>query len=181
MVGYGNGCLIHKLSYIKFDAIISGVKTASSNNLQIHKSLHLEEEADTPDNCELFYSGRITGFSNFANRPDYKQLEEKTRRFGNWMCFRPQVRGDTYSVGSQWLRLALFKGPKRVGVSPHLRTETDPVSDMSCFSFNYLESENSVILCIIHHRQNPIQSTVLLSRPKKILGPCLQTDHDLLS
>jgi hypothetical protein len=25
---------------------------------------------------------------------------EKTRRFGNWICFRPQVREDTYSVGS---------------------------------------------------------------------------------
>jgi hypothetical protein len=24
----------------------------------------------------------------------------KTRRFGNRICFRPQVRGDTYSVGS---------------------------------------------------------------------------------
>jgi hypothetical protein len=25
---------------------------------------------------------------------------EKTQRFGNWICFRPQVREDTYSVGS---------------------------------------------------------------------------------
>jgi hypothetical protein len=24
---------------------------------------------------------------------------EKTQRFGNWICFRPQVREDTYSVG----------------------------------------------------------------------------------
>jgi hypothetical protein len=38
------------------------------------------------------------------------------------------------------------------GVSPHLRTETDPVSETSCFSSNYLESgrwtksENPVIL-----------------------------------
>jgi hypothetical protein len=49
MVGYGNGCLIHKLSYIQFDAIISAVETASSNNFQINKSLHLEEDAETPD------------------------------------------------------------------------------------------------------------------------------------
>jgi hypothetical protein len=28
-------------------------------------------------------------------------INQKTRRFGNWICFRPQVRGnDTYSVGS---------------------------------------------------------------------------------
>jgi hypothetical protein len=25
---------------------------------------------------------------------------EKTQRFGNWICFPPQVREDTYSVGS---------------------------------------------------------------------------------
>jgi hypothetical protein len=24
---------------------------------------------------------------------------EKTQRFGNWICFRPQVREDTFSVG----------------------------------------------------------------------------------
>jgi hypothetical protein len=40
----------------------------------------------------------------------------------------------------QRLRLALSKGPNRVGVSPHLRTETDPVSETSCFlSSNSLE------------------------------------------
>jgi hypothetical protein len=50
-------------------------------------------------------------------------------------------------------RLALSKRPNRVGVSPHLRTETDPVSETSCFSSNYLDSgrwtksENPVILC----------------------------------
>jgi hypothetical protein len=31
------------------------------------------------------------------------------------------------------LRLALCKGPNRVGVFPHLRTETDPVSETLCF------------------------------------------------
>jgi hypothetical protein len=52
------------------------------------------------------------------------------------------------------LRLALSEGPNRVGVSLHLRTQTDPVSESSCFSSNYLESgrwtksENPVILCV---------------------------------
>jgi hypothetical protein len=31
------------------------------------------------------------------------------------------------------LRFALSKGPNRVGVFPHLRTETDPVSETLCF------------------------------------------------
>jgi hypothetical protein len=40
----------------------------------------------------------------------------------------------------QWLRSALSKGSNRVGVSLHLKTETDPVSETSCFSSNYLKS-----------------------------------------
>jgi hypothetical protein len=84
----------------------------------------------------------ITGVSDFIHRPDsnnYKKEEEQTWRFGNWICFRPQVRGDTYSVGSlQWLRLALSKGSNRIGVSPHLRTETDPASETSCLFFFFL-------------------------------------------
>jgi hypothetical protein len=54
------------------------------------------------------------------------------------------------------LRLALSKGHNRVGVSLHLRTETVLVSEISCFSSNYLESgrwtksENPVILCIVY-------------------------------
>jgi hypothetical protein len=35
------------------------------------------------------------------------------QRYGNWVCFRPQVRGVV-----QWLSLALSKGPNRVGVFP---------------------------------------------------------------
>jgi hypothetical protein len=51
--------------------------------------------------------------------------------------------------------LVLSKGPNRVGVSLHPRTETDSVSETSCFSYNYLESgrwtksENPVILYIV--------------------------------
>jgi hypothetical protein len=58
------------------------------------------------------------------------------------------------------------KEPNRVRVSPRLRTVTDPVSETSCFSSNYLESgrwtksENPVILCVIHHRQNPAECTL---------------------
>jgi hypothetical protein len=52
--------------------------------------------------------------------------EQKTRRFGNWICFRPQVKGgeDTYSVG------ALRK-----------RTVTDPVSESSCFLFSRIPDD----------------------------------------
>jgi hypothetical protein len=46
---------------------------------------------------------RIAGVLDFIHHPDfnsYKKKEEQTRRFGNWIYFRPQVRGDTYPVGS---------------------------------------------------------------------------------
>jgi hypothetical protein len=51
----------------------------------------------------LYISHRIAGVLDFIHRPDFnskKKKEEQTRRFGNWICFRPHVRGDTYSVGS---------------------------------------------------------------------------------
>jgi hypothetical protein len=46
------------------------------------------------------------GFMDFIHRPDSKILKIKklkSRRFGSWLCFRPQVNGggeekDTYSV-----------------------------------------------------------------------------------
>jgi hypothetical protein len=44
-----------------------------------------------------------------------------------------------YNTQNYWvfgLRLALSKGPNRVDVSLQLRTETDPVSETSCFSFS---------------------------------------------
>jgi hypothetical protein len=55
---------------------------------------------------------------------------QKTRRFGNWICFHPQVK-----VGVQWLRLALSKGPNWVGVLFPTFTwgRKHPVSETSCF------------------------------------------------
>jgi hypothetical protein len=47
---------------------------------------------------ELLEIVRDTGFSDFVHRPYSRLL--KTQRFGNWLCFRRQVREDTYSVGS---------------------------------------------------------------------------------
>jgi hypothetical protein len=42
----------------------------------------------------------------------------------------------------QWLRVALSKGPNWVGVFlPHLRTETDPVSETSCFLFSRIPDD----------------------------------------
>jgi hypothetical protein len=76
------------------------------------------------------------------------------------------VHGIVGSWNMEWWRLVFSKGPNRVGVSPYLRTETAPVSEMSVFlSSNSLESgrwtksENPLILCVIHHRQNPVEST----------------------
>jgi hypothetical protein len=54
------------------------------------------------------------------------------------------------------LRLDLFKGPNRVRVSPHLRTETDPVSETSCFSSNYLESGRWT------KSENPVKSSMFV-------------------
>jgi hypothetical protein len=47
-------------------------------------------------------SHRIAGVLDFIHHPDFNSYKKKeqTRRFGSWICFRPQVRRDTYSVGS---------------------------------------------------------------------------------
>jgi hypothetical protein len=74
---------------------------------------------------------RDTGFSDFVHLPDLKLL--KTQRFGNWICFRPQVRED-------------IQFPKRCVFS-------------NFESRWWTKSENPVSLCVIHHHQNPIVST----------------------
>jgi hypothetical protein len=62
-------------------------------------------------------------FLDFFNRPVF----QKTRRFGNWICFRPQVK-----VGE---KTPTQLGPlERANLNHfYLRTETDPVSETSCF------------------------------------------------
>jgi hypothetical protein len=43
---------------------------------------------------------------------------------------------------NQWSRLAISKGPNRVGVSPpHLRAETDSVSETSCFPVSRISDD----------------------------------------
>jgi hypothetical protein len=55
---------------------------------------------------------------------------------GSMYClhFHHQISQAIYQQeAEQWLGLALSKGPNRIGFFPHLRTETDPVSETSCF------------------------------------------------
>jgi hypothetical protein len=88
------------------------------------------------------------GFMDFIYRPKSKILKTlkniknlKSRLFESWLYFRPQVNGvgeekNIYSVGPSitgW-RLALSKGPNRIGVllfspSIHLKVEAEPASE----------------------------------------------------
>jgi hypothetical protein len=45
----------------------------------------------------------------------------RTGRFGNWICFRLQVRGVTYYAEVS----SLAKGLSRIGDSPHFQTEIE--------------------------------------------------------
>jgi hypothetical protein len=60
----------------------------------------------------------------------------------------------------------IVRSQVRVGVSPHLRTKTDPVPETFCsLVFNtgqWTKSANPVILSAIPRRQNPSESTGLL-------------------
>jgi hypothetical protein len=54
------------------------------------------------------------------------------------------------------IEVALSKGPNRVGVFPHLRTETDPVSETLCFSLLFRknpdngQSPKTQYLCVLY-------------------------------
>jgi hypothetical protein len=55
------------------------------------------------------------------------------------------------------------KTPTQLGPLSHPRTETDPVSETSCFLVSRIPDDGkvkkkSVNLCVIHHRQNPSES-----------------------
>jgi hypothetical protein len=104
---------------------------------------------------------RDTGFSDFVHRPDSKLL--KTQCFGNWICFRPQVREDTYSVGS--LRKSY---PQSLVQSRCLPSPKDGNIQFPkrCVFSNYhsgrwTKSKNPVSLCVIHHHQKPIVSRLI--------------------
>jgi hypothetical protein len=45
------------------------------------------------------------------------KLRKTRRRFGNWICFRPQVRERPILLGPSITGLALSKGPNRIGFS----------------------------------------------------------------
>jgi hypothetical protein len=74
--------------------------------------------------------------------PDGKNVQTGLANRVDRGCFIPKQTGrltvcrnitQTQTWVVQWLRLALSNGPNRIGVSPHLRTEIDPVSETSYF------------------------------------------------
>jgi hypothetical protein len=73
---------------------------------------------------------RITGFLDFS--VIRYSRKEKTRRFGNWICFRLQVSGEDIL---SWAELS------RCLLPLHLRMETDPVSEASCFLFSRIPDD----------------------------------------
>jgi hypothetical protein len=69
-----------------------------------------------------------------------------TPRLTDWLTVSRNVTL-TLTTVVQWLRLALSKGPDWVGVppSPHLRTETDTISETSCFLFSRIPDDGKVL------------------------------------
>jgi hypothetical protein len=78
-------------------------------------------------------------------------------KFRNFVAF-PSSGGGRKTLLCWVPRLALSKGHKRImSSSPHLRTETDPISETCCFlvfknSGRWTHSRTLVILSVIHHR-----------------------------
>jgi hypothetical protein len=96
------------------------------------------------------------GFWTLSINRNFKY--KRKQHFGNWICFCPQVSGRLV----QQLRLALSKGPNRVGVSPSSSPEDGSRSSFwnmvfSCIlnSRRWSASRNTVILSVIHQCHNP--------------------------
>jgi hypothetical protein len=138
----------------------SEIISPNYENHKKHKYTLSDNLRDPDDRIAAFWTFSIVRYSR----------KQETRRFGNSICFRPQVRGKTPTkLGPleranhnywktpvrwlnscvnltgivQWLRLALSEGPNWVGVFPpsHMRTKTDPVSETSCFLFSRIPND----------------------------------------
>jgi hypothetical protein len=111
---------------------------------------------------------KITGSLDFFHCQVF--LGIKTRRFGNWICFRPQVKGEktpTQLGPSERANLnhSLTTGPNWVGVfSPSSLVSHPSPEDRNRFSFRNVvfllpktpddgkSRKSTAILCDIHHR-----------------------------
>jgi hypothetical protein len=91
----------------------------------------------------LMFIYRIVGLLDFLHRPVFYRIENTT--FRKLDLFSSSDEGGRRHLHSwaQWLRLALSKEPNWVGVYSHLhlRTETDPVSESSCFLFSRIPDD----------------------------------------
>jgi hypothetical protein len=68
-------------------------------------------------------TSQLLGFWTLSIIWNYRY--RKTQRFENWICFRPQVR--------RWGETPTLLGPLKRANLNHWVTETDPVSETSCF------------------------------------------------
>jgi hypothetical protein len=78
----------------------------------------------------------MNGFSDFVYCPDSKELEDKKTTFRKLDLFPSSGEGRhllCWLPQKELTSISDSKGPDRVGVSPHLRTETDLISETSCF------------------------------------------------
>jgi hypothetical protein len=98
----------------------------------------------------------------FGLSPSYGILKKSTR-FGNWICFRLQVRRETPALFgplerfSDWNSLSLRLSPP----SPEdgKRSSFRNVVFSSFSDYRTVDKvQNPVILCVTYHHQNPLES-----------------------
>jgi hypothetical protein len=91
----------------------------------------------------------------------------KTRRFGNWISFRPQMKEKTPSQLSRSERSSLDHWTRCLPSSPEDKNRSSFRNVVFSSLWNterWRESKNPVILSVIHHRQNPIESTRIIGK-----------------
>jgi hypothetical protein len=86
---------------------------------------------DTNRQADVWVPSTRSGYVDFIYRPELWMIYN-VQRFGNWICFRLQVRRKHILCWVHWLRLALSKGPTKC-LSPRMKMETNPFSETLCF------------------------------------------------
>jgi hypothetical protein len=115
------------------------------------------------------------GFSDFVHRPDSKELEDKNITFRKLDVFPSSDEGAPTLLGpleranlNQWTQQSRrLPSPEDENRSRFRNVVF--LSSNSLESGRWTKSENPLILCVIHHRPNPIEST---GRRRFRLSPC---------
>jgi hypothetical protein len=132
-----------------------------------HKNPHMETKWDIQNHCVcgLCPSSRILN-------------DQETEHFKNWICFHLQIRGGTHLLC--WVpqkEVTSITGLSPPPPSPEYRNRFSFWNVVfSNYSEFWAKSIHPVILSVIHHRQNPLDSNKIIYYSKSVNIPLMPVE-----